>query len=486
MRLDPETCARARLARDSRFDGRFFVAVRTTGIFCRPICPARPPLEKNVTYYRTAAEATRAGYRPCLRCRPDAAPGSPAWGLVSTTVRRALQLMRSEREAVSVERLAERLGVSSRYLRRLFSEHLGTSPLAIWQAERALFAYGLLRDTGLPVGDIAFAAGFGSLRRFNAVFKQVYRRTPTEVRREAEMPAPEGGRSSVRLYLHYRPPFHWEQLLAFFRQRALPGVEQVVDGIYQRSFTLEGSCGLVRVRHEPASRRLAVEIQGQVGTALYPISQKLRRLFDLDADTDEIDRVLSRDPLLAQQVRRCPGTRLPGAWDPFEYALRAILGQQISVAAATTIAGRVVDRYGSAFHDDAGNVHRLFPSAAQLAGADFSGLGLTRKRAETLRGFVEATLAGHVDFDTPDLEQWCAQVTALPGIGDWTAHYIAMRGLSMPDAFPASDLGILKALGKGQEKARPKEAEARAEAWRPWRAYAALLLWQSLSPENQA
>lgn len=484
MRLDPETCARARLARDRRFDGRFFVAVRTTGIFCRPVCPARLPLERNVTYYPTAAEAAQAGYRPCLRCRPDAAPGSPAWGLVSTTVRRALQLMRSEREGASMETLAERLGVSSRYLRRLFSEHLGASPQAIWQAERALFAFGLLRDTSLPVADIAFAAGFGSLRRFNAVFKQIYQRTPTEVRKGNVRVSSGTSDATVRLFLHYRPPLQWERLLAFLGQRALPGVEQVIDGVYQRSFSLDGSRGVLRVGHELSAHRLVVEVQGQVGTSLYQISQRLRRLFDLDADTDEIEKVLGCDPLLAEQIRRSPGIRLPGAWDPFEYALRAILGQQISVAAATTIAGRLVDRYGGSFRDDVGNVHKLFPTATQLAGADFSGLGLTRKRAETLRSFVEATLAGRVNFDLPDLEDWCEQVTVLPGIGDWTAQYIAMRGLSMPDAFPASDLGILKALGEGPDKARPKEALARAEAWRPWRAYGALLLWQSLQAEN--
>ncbi|WP_308368142.1 MULTISPECIES: AlkA N-terminal domain-containing protein [unclassified Microbulbifer] len=481
MQLDHSICSSARLARDRRFDGRFFTAVKTTRIFCRPICPARPPLERNVTYYATAAEAANAGYRPCLRCRPDAAPGSPAWGLVSTTVQRALKLMRAEREAQSIETLADRLGVSSRYLRQLFAEHLGVSPLAVWQAERALFAFGLLRDTGLPVSQIAYESGFNSLRRFNGVFKQIYRRTPSEVRRESvEGEAGGAGASGIRLYLHYRPPFHWRELLTFFRARALAGVEQVEGDVYRRSFALDGVRGVLRVRDQGSRNRLVVEISGEGGAALYLLNQRLRRLFDLDADTAEITAQLAADPLLAREIARTPGVRLPGAWDPFEYALRAILGQQISVAAATTIAGRVVARYGESFVDDSGEEHRLFPTPEQLADADFDGLGLTRARAQTLREFVAATLDGRVNFTETELADWCARVTALPGIGDWTAQYIAMRGLSMPDAFPASDLGILQALGENGEKAKPKQALARAENWRPWRAYGALLLWQSL------
>ncbi|SEA29284.1 DNA-3-methyladenine glycosylase 2 family protein [Microbulbifer marinus] len=482
MQLDPAICSSARLARDRRFDGRFFTAVKTTGIFCRPICPARPPLEHNVTYFATAAEAANAGFRPCLRCRPDSAPGSPAWGLVSTTVQRALKLMRSEREAQSVEVLAMRLGVSSRYLRRLFGEHLGVSPLAVWQAERALFAFRLLRDTELPIADIAFEAGFNSLRRFNGVFKQIYQRTPSEVRRERAAGGVAGARGSrIRLYLDYRPPLDWSQLLAFLGARVLAGVEQVEGEVYQRSIALDQFRGVLRVTHQAEKSRLVVEVQGEgAGAALYLVNQRLRRLFDLDADTEEISAVLSRDPMLEKQLALSPGLRLPGAWDPFEYAIRAILGQQISVAAATTIAGRIVARYGESFVDDAGDEHWLFPTAQRLEGADFSDLGLTRARARTLREFVAATLEGRVNFAEPELDDWCRQITALPGIGDWTAHYIAMRGLSMPDAFPASDLGILQALGSGAEKAKPKQALARAENWRPWRAYGALLLWQSL------
>lgn len=490
MQLDPEICSSARLARDRRFDGRFYTAVRTTGVFCRPICPARPPLERNVTYFATAAEAANAGFRPCLRCRPDAAPGSPAWGLVSTTVQRALTLMRAERDAQSIETLAERLGISSRYLRRLFAEHLGMSPLAVWQAERALFAFGLLRDTNLPIGQVALEAGFSSLRRFNGVFRQIYQRTPTEVRRQQATGNRRGelttATSVTRLYLNYRPAFQWSQLLAFFRARALAGVEQVDGNVYQRSFSLQGRRGLLRVRDEAEKHRLAVEVTGEGGAVLYLVQQRLRRLFDLDADTDQVAAVLGRDPLLASQLERAPGVRLPGAWDPFEYALRAILGQQISVAAATTIAGRVVARYGESFVDETGGEQRLFPTPQQLADADFSDLGVTRARAQTLREFVRATLEGRVNFAEPDLDTWCRQMTALPGIGDWTAHYTAMRGLSMPDAFPASDLGILQALAVDGEKAKPRQALERAEQWRPWRAYGALLLWQSLQTGDKS
>jgi len=491
VQLDPSICSSARLARDKRFDGRFFTAVKTTGIFCRPICPARPPLERNVEYFGTAAEAAAAGYRPCLRCRPDAAPGSPAWGLVSTTVQRALNLMRAEREAMSIEQLAERLGITSRYLRKLFAEHLGISPLQVWQAERALFAFSLLRDTRLPVAEIALEAGFNSLRRFNDVFKTVYRRTPSEVRREQGGTANSDG-SATRLYLGYRPPFDWPGLLAFFAARALPGVEQVLaeekdpDGaVYLRSFCLAGRRGLLEVRHQADKKRLAVDVYAEgSGAVLYQVREKIRRLFDLDADSEEISAHLARDPQLEVVLRQSAGVRLPGAWDPFEYALRAILGQQISVAAATTIAGRLVAQYGEVFAGPDGQEVRIFPTPEQLAGADFSGLGVTRTRAQTLRNFVAATGAGDIDFREPELTRWCEQMTALPGIGDWTAQYTAMRGLSMPDAFPASDLGILIALGDGDKKSTPKQALARAEAWRPWRAYGALLLWQSLQPRK--
>ncbi|WP_299586264.1 DNA-3-methyladenine glycosylase 2 [uncultured Microbulbifer sp.] len=492
MKIDAAVCSSARLARDRRFDGRFFTAVKTTGIFCRPICPARPPLERNVTYFATAAEAANAGFRPCLRCRPDSAPGSPAWGLVSTTVQRALKLMRSEREPQSVERLAERLGVSSRYLRRLFAEHLGVSPLAVWQTERALFAFRLLRDTHLPIADIAYESGFNSLRRFNGVFKQIYQRTPSEVRREGHSSRVDvRAATPVRLYLDYRPPLDWQSLLAFLGVRALTGVEQVEGEVYSRSFAVDTGDlaryrGVMRVYNDAERNRLVVEISGQEGgTGLYLLNQRLRRLFDLDADIEEIQAILKEDTLLSSQLRENPGLRLPGAWDPFEYALRAILGQQISVAAASTIAGRLVTRYGESFVDDSGTEWFLFPQAEQLAEADFSDLGVTRTRAKTLREFVAATLDGRVNFAEQSLEDWCTQVTSLPGIGDWTAQYIAMRGLSMPDAFPASDLGILQALGSEGEKAKPKEALARAEQWRPWRAYGAILLWQSLKSGEQ-
>lgn len=492
MQPDPEICRSARLARDKRFDGRFYTAVKTTGIFCRSICPARPPLERNVEYFNTAAEAAAAGYRPCLRCRPDAAPGSPAWGLVSTTVQRALSLMRKEREAQSIEALADRLGITSRYLRKLFAQHIGLGPLQVWQTERALFAFSLLRDTTLPIADVAFAAGFNSLRRFNDVFKVIYQRTPTEVRRDnsaASVKSDTPSAEAVTIYLSYRPPFDWPALLAFFAARALPGVEQVIagespqQGVYQRSFQLLGQRGLMRIAHEPEKDRLQVRVYGDgCGAVLYPLREKLRRLFDLDADSEQIRSHLEADRLLKEVLDSNPGVRLPGAWDPFEYTLRAILGQQISVAAATTIAGRVASRYGESFIGPDEEKWLLFPTPEQLREADFSDIGITRTRAKTLQHFVAATLNGAIDFDAPDLESFCAQMTALPGIGDWTAHYTAMRGLSMPDAFPASDLGILIALGDGEKKATPKQALARAESWRPWRAYAALLLWQSLKP----
>jgi AraC family transcriptional regulator of adaptative response / DNA-3-methyladenine glycosylase II len=475
---------RARLSRDARFDGRFFVGVRTTGIYCRPICPAVPPKSGNVTFYPTAAAASEAGFRPCLRCRPECAPGTPAWNGTSTTVRRGLKLIAGGAlDDGSVEELAERLGVTSRHLRRLFGKHLGASPLAVAHTQRLHLAKRLVDQTDLPMSRIAAAAGFGSIRRFNDTFRKTYGRTPRDLRRRSE--TGERGTDALTVRLPWREPFSWPALAAFLAGRATSGVELVSDDGYLRTVQLDGEPAVIECRPDPGSRSLRLTLHG-VGTAsLLPIVERVRDLFDLDAPVDDISRVLGRDRRLARLLRANPGVRVPGAWDGFELAVRAILGQQISVSAATTLAGRLAARYGEAVGLPASlgtrspglPLTRLFPSAECLARARPDSLGIVAGRAQTIRDLARAVVAGDLDFDPAgDPAALLAGLKSIRGIGDWTAQYVAMRALKYPDAFPASDLGLSKATGAGAAG-----LTARAEDWRPWRAYAAMLLWGSLT-----
>ncbi len=462
MTLDPESCYRAIETRDARFDGQFFTGVITTGIYCRPICPVRPPKPENCRYYPSAAAAQEAGFRPCLRCRPEVSPGLPAWIGTSATVTRALRLIEDGVvDDGSVEDLATRLGVGDRHLRRLFLEHVGATPMAVALNRRVLFAKKLLTETSLPVAEIAFAAGFGSLRRFNDAIQKVYARSPRDLRKRT---LEESAKGPLTLRLGYRPPYDWDALLRFLSARAIPGVECVRDGIYQRTIRLGESRGRFQVRHLAELHSVEVEIAIDQLTDLRVIVERVRRLFDLRANAMEIARHLQEsDPSLDYN----PATRVPGCWDPFELCVRAILGQQVTVAGATTLAGRIVQKYGEPF-DGA----FLFPTAKILRRADFAGVGLTTKRAETLRAIAGAFDAGAVDL-SKGLEHIERSLCLVEGIGPWTAHYVAMRAANEPDAFPSSDLGLRKSAGNLSQK----ELEARAEAWRPWRAYAALHLW---------
>lgn len=488
MHLDPATCRRARLARDPRFDGRFFVAVRTTGVFCRPICPAVPPSERNVVYFPSAAAAAEGGFRACLRCRPECAPGTPAWAGVSTTIARALRLIGEEApEKDSVERLAARLGVGARHLRRLFVEHLGASPVAVLQTRRLLAAKRLLDETGLPLTRIAMAAGFGSIRRFNAAFLASYGRSPRALRtarparRVQRGPADEGVGVRYSFQLRYRPPFDWEAILGFLAPRAIPGVEQVSEGVYRRSFELGGQAGWFEVTRADGET-LRLDIAFADASQLLRIVSRVRRLFDLDADPMAIDALLARDPVLAPLVHRRPGVRVPGAWDGFELGVRAILGQQVSVRGATTLAGRVVQRFGrpmAGTTDEARSglppgLSHVFPAPAVLAAADVAAVGLPARRGEAVRAFAGAVASGTLSF-SGDMDEafFRERVAQLPGIGAWTAEYIALRALGDPDAFPASDLGLLRATGVRSAR----ELDEQSRAWRPWRAYAAMHLW---------
>lgn len=481
MMSSNEIFERARLSRDARFDGRFFVGVRTTGIYCRPICPANAPKSENITFYRTAAAASEAGFRPCLRCRPECAPGTPAWAGTSTTVQRGLRLIaEGALDDGNLESLAERLGVTSRHLRRLFSKHLGASPLAVAHTQRLHFAKNLIDQTSLSMRDISVAAGFGSVRRFNDTFKKTYGRTPGELRRRRGAAVTA---TALSVQLPYRTPFDWDRLLAFFAARATPGVEAVHDGLYVRTLSIGDARGIVDVRN--AGDHLLLSLHGIGTSALFPIVQRARSMFDLDASIDDIAAVLSSDAMLRRQLKKNPGVRVPGAWDGFELTVRAVLGQQVSVTAATTLAGRIADRYGERIEvpveglQDAPN--RLFPEPRRLVRSRLEDLGIIASRARTIRSIASAVVDGTLGFDTAEApESFCHSLKAIKGIGDWTAEYVAMRVLKNPDAFPASDLGLLRAFDSpGQERMKPAELLARAEAWRPWRAYAALLLWGS-------
>jgi len=473
--LSRRACEQARKTRDPRFDGLIYIAVRSTGIYCRPICPAPSAKASNVDYYTNAPAAAAAGYRPCLRCRPEAAPGTPLHGR-SALVAAALRLIeRGELDRAGVGELAARIGVGERHLRRLFDAELGAGPLDIAATRRLLFAKKLLGETALPVTEIAHAAGYRSLRRFNAAFRASYGQAPRTLRRQRAHAAPP-----LTLSLPYRPPYDFAALLAFFARRSIPGVETVTDDMYERRFAVDGVAGRLRVRADTGANALMLDVEFPRAAPLQDLCARVRRMFDLDADIAAINAHLRADPHLRRLVRRHPGQRLPGGWDGFEVAIRAILGQQISVAAARTLAQRLVQRFGVEIAGaDPGPV-RLFPEPATLADADLTAIGLTRQRAATLRTVARAVCDGRVGFGAEQtLERFVASWTELPGIGAWTAHYMAMRARSEPDAFPAADLVLLKAASADGVKLTPRALEARAEAWRPWRAYAVMHLWRN-------
>lgn len=482
MNLDWQICSRARLSRDARFDGKFFIGVLTTKIYCRSICPARTCKESNVRYYPSAAAAAEAGFRPCLRCRPECSPGTPAWLGTSNTVSRALRLIgESGLEDGGVEVLAERLGVGSRHLRRLFLRHLGATPMAVAQTRRLHFAKKLIDETRLPMSQIALAVGFGCVRRFNAGIRKFYHRTPTQLRRLARQSlALRSAVQSGNQYLfrvNFRPPYHWQGMLDFLAPRATPGVEAVEAGTYRRTISLRGHAGYFEVSLDDARDALVVRIEFGDPHSLIFIVERIRAMFDLNADWAAIVKSLKGDPALAASVEADPGLRVPGCWNGFELATRAILGQQITVKGATALAGRMVAAFGKHFRGANGLTH-LFPSPEELAAARLVNIGLTAARAETIRALARAACAGKINFEgVVDSDTFLDRLCEIPGIGKWTAQYVAMRALGEPDAFPSADLGLLRALGL----ATSRDLEHRAEAWRPWRAYAAMYLWRIAS-----
>ena len=476
MELDHQVCSRARLARDARFDGKFFIGVLTTRIYCRPICRARTSKECNVRYFPSAAAAAEAGFRPCLRCRPECSPGTHAWVGTRNTVSRALQLI-SERglEDGGVEALSERLGIGSRHLRRLFLRHLGATPSAVAQTGRLHFAKKLIDETNLPMMQVALSSGFGCVRRFNEAIRSVYHRTPTQIRALAPR-APDQAHNQYLFHLHYRPPYNWKSVLQFLAPRVAPGVEFVDTYTYSRNFSVNSTAGHFSVSHQPEKNALAVRVQFADPRSLFFIIERIRAMFDLNADWAIIAKTLCSDPALARLAESEEGLRVPGCWGAFELTTRAILEQHITVERAAALTSQLVRAFGQPVSAAAKLTH-LFPAPESLA-ADLTNSGIPAAKAKTINDFARAVCEGRIKCEgIPDSDAFSRQLCEIPGIETTTAQYVAMRALRDPDAFPAAD-PVLRRLA-GARTAR--ELERRSEDWRPWRAYAAHLLWQCAS-----
>jgi AraC family transcriptional regulator of adaptative response / DNA-3-methyladenine glycosylase II len=476
MELDFERCYRAVASRDERFDGFFVLAVKTTGIYCRPSCPALTPKPGNVRFLPSAAAAQRAGFRACLRCRPDAAPGSPEWNVRADVVARAMRLIADgvvDRDGVPG--LADRLGYTDRHLHRMLVAELGAGPIALARAQRAQTARVLIETTSLGLAEVAFAAGFGSVRQFNDTIREIYGRQPSILRRstnpDADQPA-----GALTLRLPYRSPLHAESLLDFLTARAIPGVEERVDHTYRRTLTLPH--GVATAALTPGPRGPNGYIRAELTLAdvrdLAPMVTRCRRLFDLDADPQAVDEVLAADPALAETVAKEPGVRVPGAVDGFEIAVRAVVGQQVSVRAARKVLGKLVAAAGCA--GSAGSAG--FPDAAALLALPDEAFAMPAARRATLRGLAAAVVDGLALDGGSDRAEVRAALLDLPGIGTWTADYIALRALGDPDVFLPTDLGVRRgaaALGLPDD---PKKLAACAQRWRPWRSYATIRLWR--------
>lgn len=465
---------RARLSRDARFDGKFFIAVLSTGIYCRPICPGPRCKRSNVAFYATAAAAEAAGYRPCRRCRPEVAPGSPAWLGPSAVVRRGLRLIEAGTlDDAPVEALATRMGVGARHLRRLFVEHVGVSPIAVAVARRLRFAKQLIDETQLPITRIAMASGFRSLRRFNEAYRETFRCSPRETRRRRHTRSAPAPGELIALTIPYRPPYDWHSLRAFLEWRALPGVERVDARGYARTLRLGRTHALIRVAPIDGMNALRLEVSGAPPSSLFEIATTARRVFDLSADPAQIAAVLGVDPLLSDCVRSQPGLRIAGTWDAFECAVRAALGENVDRAGARELVGRLVRRCGEAIDETRDGLNRLFPTAERLAQADLEGLGLTRASAAAVRGVARAALEGMWDFSA-SVETVARAFEALPD--DEAAQYLVLRGVGEPDAFPVTPLAVGRLLDAPQEHTNGAAIEQRIESWRPWRGYAAFYL----------
>jgi AraC family transcriptional regulator of adaptative response / DNA-3-methyladenine glycosylase II len=479
--LDPHTCYRALLARDARFDGRFFIAVSSTRIYCRPVCTVKPPRRENCRFYPSAAAAESGGYRPCLRCRPELAPGNASVDAISRLAQAAAGLIEDRSlEAEGLDAVAARLGITDRHLRRAFGAEFGVSPVEFAQTQRLLLAKRLLTDTKLPVTEVAYASGFGSLRRFNALFKQRYRMQPMRLRRQMRA-AEARTEDALHFELNFRPPYDWPAVSAFLGARAIAGVEALEEGCYRRTVRveLEGKehRGWIEAALSPKKPALRVAVSASLARVLPPVLSRAKALMDLACNPTEVAQALGA------LAKAHPGLRVPGAFDGFEVAVRAILGQQVSVAGARTVAGRFAAALGDPIETPFAALGTIFPTASRVADTPFgriARLGMPGARARTIVGLARAVADGAlVLMPNADIEATLDKLRALPGVGEWTAQYIAMRALAWPDAFPHTDLGVMKALGTRD----PKKVLATAEAWRPWRAYAVMHLWSSLTKE---
>ena len=495
--LDDERRYQAAVSKDPRFDGVFFIGVTSTGIYCRPSCPAITPKRANMRFYRSAAAAQEAGFRACKRCRPDASPGSPEWNIRADMVGRAMRLIADgvvDRDGV--EGLARRLGYEQRQVRRLVTAELGAGPLAIARAQRAQTARILTETTALPLSEIAFAAGFASIRQFNATIREVFAVTPTDLRRSTPggNRSPQAPSAPLGLRLAYRAPIDGERMLGYLGARAIPGVEEVREGRYRRTIMLPNGPGILPLA--PAAGYVDCELQLEDLRDLTAAVQRCRRLLDLDADPEAVTGYLSADPVLGPLALANPGRRSPGHVDGNELALRAVLGQQVSVTAARRLGARLVAAYGKPLSRPDGPLTHCFPEAGTLAAADPAALPMPRSRALALTGLASALASGELVLD-PGAERDRAEAVllALPGIGPWTASYIRMRALSDPDAFLPSDVGVLAALarlgavpagtGPAARGRAARAAAALAENWRPWRSYAVHHLWAYLEEKDR-
>ena len=472
--FDVRALDRARISRDPRFDGKFFIGVKTTGIYCRPICPSRTSNSCNVRYYPTAAAAAEAGFRPCLRCRPEAAPGTPAWMGTSAVVRKALRLIdEGILDSASVDELASKLGLGSRHLRRLFLQHVGASPISFAQTRRLHFAKRLLDETNLAITQVALASGFGSLRRFNTAFLQTYGRAPRDLRKHFD-DASESD-EEVILKLAFRPPYDWQQVHDFLLVHHVPGIEQIDEQGYARTLRTDDGFAIVKMKPLLYEDAFELRVSGAAPTSLFHISSAARRVFDTSADPALTTFALRTDPLIGPCVDQRPGLRIPGEWDPFECAVGAILRQEEQEPSQTLMI-QVVERFGEKVSKHGSALTSLFPTPRAIADGDFAGLGLSRSTVNTLRKLAQAIVDGEIDFSASS-ECVIESLTKVPRIDRSMAEYVALRALGEPDAFPSND-PVLRIIASNTDRPlSAQQLEARSEAWRPWRGYAALHLW---------
>jgi AraC family transcriptional regulator, regulatory protein of adaptative response / DNA-3-methyladenine glycosylase II len=485
MLPDHETCYRAIVAKDARFDGRLFTGVLTTGIYCRPICPARVPKSQNVNFYMSAASAHEAGFRPCLRCRPETAPDTPAWRGTSASIGRALRLIEEGAlDENSVEHLAMRLGIGERQLRRLFLKHVGASPVAVAQTRRILLAKQLLHETRLPMAQVGLASGFGSIRRFNEVFSALFKRAPSDIRRGLAPEVPHQAGGEIALKLRFRPPYDWDRVASFLAHRLYDGVERLHNGIYARTFVIDGIQGSVQVG-KGGKDWLNVSVNCDNLACLPKVIAKVRAAFDLGSDPASIGAHLSADPIMAALVAKAPGLRLPASWDGFEGIVRAVLGQQITVKAAIALGNKLTQTLGREWvqkDQNDNNLTHFFPLPAEIAQADLGFMPMPKARQRTLSAIAAAFVDNPRFLDGPSAEVR-ERLSAIPGIGPWTRDYISLRVLGDPDALPATDVALLRAQAAlTGTQTLPEDLQQQGEVWRPWRSYGAQHLWASLVP----